>query len=855
MTSAALIVFGLVTLLGLVSLLPPLAAKLKLPYSVLLALAGVALGLLIQVQPEAKSAVASDLLTALRQFEISSEAIIVIFLPALLFEAALAVDLRRLMDDIAPILTMAVVAVVICTLVVGVSLAAVSSYGLLGCLLLGSIVATTDPAAVIGIFREVGAPRRLLTLVEGESLLNDAAAIALFSMLVAMILSPGETSPAGAVLGFLVSAIGGAVTGIVLGIAATALFQILGSWPRAEITLTIALAYLSFFVAEHYLHLSGVVACVSAGLVIGSTRRTRFSQETAEQLEGAWGQIGFWANSLIFLLAAMFVPRFVKGMTWGEVGLVVLLYLATLAARAVTVFGLLPVLERLGLMQRIDARFRTVILWGGLRGAVSLALALAVTESSALPEGLRDFVAAAVTGYVLLTLFVNGTTLRPLIRVLQLNRLSAVALGVRDRAAVMTLAEVREQVAEAAERGRLDRKAVDAVLGDLDSRLAVERAACAPMEGVQIEETGEVLGRRQTLRVGLTVLTARESARCLELLHARVVDRRIAEQLLAHTQRLRDAVRPHDTTGRRGRAEAARWQADEAFTKAWKRNLRYGPEIRLALTLQNRFGFERPLANALAQRFELLVNQRRLLGEMTPFARDRLGPLLGETATETLITLNAARMNAVEDALLALKLQYPSYAEALQRQHLERLARVWEHRGYQALQDQGVIGGEVAQALAEESADRYPGIDQRPELDTSLTASQLVSRVPLFANVSEQALARICRVLRPRLTLPDERIVRKGDRGDAMFFLASGAVRLSLPSGEAIELGSGEFFGELALITGRPRSTDVIALGFCQLLELREADFRRLLAEDAQMKAHIEGIAQQRLGSITAAAK
>jgi len=270
MHSAALIVFGLVTLLGLVSLLPPLAARLKLPYSVLLALAGCALGLLIQFQPHSESAVASDLLTALQQFEISAEAIIVIFLPALLFEAALSVDLRSLIEDIAPILTMAVVAVVICTLVVGFSMAGASDYGLLACLLLGSIVATTDPAAVIGIFKEVGAPRRLLTLVEGESLLNDAAAISIFTLLVAAILYPGTVGPAGAVVFFLVSAIGGAVVGFGMGIATTSLFRILNGWPRAEITLTIALAYLSYFVSEHYLHLSGVVACVAAGLVIGA---------------------------------------------------------------------------------------------------------------------------------------------------------------------------------------------------------------------------------------------------------------------------------------------------------------------------------------------------------------------------------------------------------------------------------------------------------------------------------------------------------------------------------------------------------------------------------------------------------
>lgn len=845
MSSAALIVFGLVTLLGLVSLLPPLAAKLKLPYSVLLALAGVALGLLTQIQPQSHSVVASDLLTALQQFEISAEAIIVIFLPALLFEAALGVDLRGLLEDIAPILTMAVVAVVICTLVVGFSMAFASEYSLLACLLLGSIVATTDPAAVIGIFKEVGAPRRLLTLVEGESLLNDAAAISIFTVLIAAILNPGTVGPAGAVVGFLVSAIGGAVVGFGMGMATTSLFRILSGWPRAEITLTIALAYLSYFISEHYLHLSGVVACVASGLVIGAARRTRFTQETSEQLEGAWGQIGFWANSLIFLLAAMFVPRFVSNMTWGDIGLVVLLFLATLVARAATVFGLLPVFERIGLSQQIDTRFKGAMLWGGLRGAISLALALAVTENAALPEPIRDFVAASVTGLVLMTLFINGITLRPLIRLFQLNRLSPVAAGVRDRAAVMTLAEVRDQVAEAAERGRIDRKVVDSVLSDIDSRLAVERAACEPIDTVD-----GVLAHRQTMRVGLTVMTARESGRYLDLLHARVVDRRVAEQLLAHAQQLRDAVRPQGRAG----TERKRWEADQAFAKTWKRLLRYESKIRFALALQNRVGLERPLAGALAERFEVLVNQRRILGEMTPFIRDRLGSLLGEEITEALIALNSARMKAVEDALLALKLQYPIYAEALQHQHLGRLSRELERRGYQTLLDQGVIGGEVAQALAEDAADRYPGIDRRPRLDTRLSARELIARVPLFADLSEDTSSRIIRQLRPRLTLPDELIVRRGDRGESMFFIASGAVRLPIPSGD-VELGSGDFFGELALITGRPRVTDVISLGFCQLLELGAQDFRTLLSGDAALKAQIESVANQRLGTGLTAAK
>ena len=118
------------------------------------------------------------LLGGINALALGSDAIVYLFLPILLFQAGLTIDVRRMVDDIAPVLLMAVVAVLVSTGAVGLALAAVSDLGLVVCLLLGAIVATTDPVAVVGIFRELGAPRRLLILIEGESLFNDAAAIA-----------------------------------------------------------------------------------------------------------------------------------------------------------------------------------------------------------------------------------------------------------------------------------------------------------------------------------------------------------------------------------------------------------------------------------------------------------------------------------------------------------------------------------------------------------------------------------------------------------------------------------------------------------------------------------------------------
>jgi CPA1 family monovalent cation:H+ antiporter len=823
MTTIGLVVFGLVSLLALMSLLPPLAARLRLPYSVLLAAVGFALGAIVSLRPDLAipSPLLQDVIGALASVEISSEAFILIFLPTLLFEVALAIDVRRLLDDIAPVLTMAVVAVIICALTVGLTLSLASPFGAVACLLLGAIVATTDPAAVVGIFREVGVPKRLTTLVEGESLLNDAAAIAIFTLLLEMLLSGGAGSIGGTVGKFLVSFAGGALAGFLMGRAACALFPFLGGWPQAEITLTIALAYLSFVVPEHYFHVSGVVACVTAGLVLGSTGKTRMRPHTFEQMEGVWGQLGFWANSLIFLLAAMFVPRIMEGTSLKELGFILLVYVATLVARALTVFVLLPLLTKAGLMQRINNRIKSVIVWGGLRGAVSLALALAVIENTAVPANVRDFIATSVTGFVLLTLFINGITLRPLVGFFRLNRLNPVARGVRDRAKLMTLTDVAGELSDIARLEGIDREIADAALSGLEARLAVARAR---------SHRGVELMADEIVKVGLTVAAAHEVERCFALLGGRIVDRRIAEMLLREAQHVRETVRG---AGRKGYIAAA------------ERGLGFSPAFRFALWLQRNLRIERPLADALADRFEFLMMQRQVLSDLVPFARDKLQPLIGEEAASEIIGLTARRIAAVESSLLALKLQYPAYAAALQRQYLGRIARQRESAAYQALAANLVVSGEVERELRSELEKHWTGLDGRPKLDPELSAIDLVARVPIFRDLDIKRQQAIAHLLAPQLVLPETPIVRRGGKGDSMYFIASGAVRVAVAP--SVELGSGDFFGELALLTGQPRNADVVALGYCKLLALKARDFDRLLSQDAGLKARIEQVAKERL--------
>jgi monovalent cation:H+ antiporter, CPA1 family len=247
-----LLVAGLLTVISLVQ---RLAARLTLPASILFAIVGIVIGTLAR---------------GVVDLPVSSGTFLYVFLPALLFQSSLTVDVKRLIDDAAPILLLAVVAVLVAAFVIGLALVPLAGVSLTACLLLGSMVATTDSVAVIAIFRDVGAPARLCRLVEGESLLNDAAAIVLFTVLLDLLLGGAGSSVGGATLSFLRTFLGGIAAGYLGAHVVVALLSWLQDLRLAQVTLTLALPYLVYIIGERGLGVSGVVAAVTAGLVMSA---------------------------------------------------------------------------------------------------------------------------------------------------------------------------------------------------------------------------------------------------------------------------------------------------------------------------------------------------------------------------------------------------------------------------------------------------------------------------------------------------------------------------------------------------------------------------------------------------------
>jgi CPA1 family monovalent cation:H+ antiporter len=811
----------LATLLVVVAVSQPVAVRLKVAPVVLLAVIGVAIGAVsIVLLHTPLSARYGDLAGLFADLPVGAETFIYVFLPLLVFEGAITVDVRRMLEDAAPILMLAVVATIVCTAVVGFALWPIAGLPLVVCLLLGSVVATTDPAAVIAVFRDVGAAARLTRLVEGEALLNDAAAIVMFTVLLGVIVSGKQPNLLVGEEQFLVSFFGGAVLGFLGG---RALLQLI-PWTRddrlAEATLTVALPYLVFIVAEQLVHVSGVVAVLCAGLTVSASGRSRITPYNWSFITDLWAQIAFWAHSLVFVLASILVPKLLLDMQFHDVVLLAALIVAVFAARILVLFLLLPLLSLAKLTEPISTAYKLAIAWGGLRGALTLVLALAVTENSALKPEIQRFVAVLATGLVLFTLLVNGTTLRFVIRLLRLDRLSPVDEALRDRVLELSYAEISETIRAMARDHEITPVALTSALAPYEEGIAAAKSRAA---------NEAALTDHQRLAIGLVALGNQERMLGLEIMAERAASPVSVQALLRNAEALGEGARSGGRLGYQHSADAA---------------LAFPFSFAVAYFFYRRFGIVRFLADRLGDRFELLLVTRLLIQELMGDHAVRSRSIFGERVVELIDTILKLRLKRTTAALDALRRQYPQYAAALEARFLRQSAMRREMGRYDALFQEGLIAAEVYEDL-KSSVEGTQSRETRPRFDLGLDTRELIGRLDLFADLNDQQLERVQKLLRPRFVAPRERIVREGDEGDACYFIASGAAEVVFP-GRRIPLGSGDLFGEMALLSGMTRQADVVAMTYCRLLVLRKVDFDRFMADNRDIRLVIHKIAASR---------
>lgn len=370
--------------------------RFRVPYTVALVLAGLAIGSLHIIEPPG----------------LTKELLFAVFLPGLLFEAAFHLEFSDFQRNWKAITSLAlpgvIAAVGLTALLVVVALAGLGIdegfTGMFG-LVFGGLIAATDPVAVTALFRQLHVPRRLSVLVEGESLLNDGTSVVFLTLILAFV---AGTSPStgSLVQQFIIVVGGGALIGGVLGFVIS---QVIRGVDEAmiEITLTTIAAYGSFALAEQ-LHQSGVIATVVAGMICGSYGRpSGMSPTTRLAVESFWEYLAFALNSVVFLLIGFEVPI---GSLVKYLPEILIAYVAVIAARAGVVSLVVMLMRRT--RERIPTKWIAVITWGGLRGALSMVLALALPFD--FPH--REQLVTMTVGVVLLSLVVQGMTMAPLLR-------------------------------------------------------------------------------------------------------------------------------------------------------------------------------------------------------------------------------------------------------------------------------------------------------------------------------------------------------------------------------------------------------------------------------------------------------
>jgi CPA1 family monovalent cation:H+ antiporter len=784
--------------------IPFAAARIKIPFTVGLVVAGMVLAQVARLGGEAFPPIAT--------LRISSDVAFFVLLPTLIFEAAFNLDIRALRENLTGVLTLAVPGLILSTGLIAAVMVVATPLGWIEALLLGSILSATEPVSV-SLLRRLGAPKRLTILVEGESLFNDATAIVLARILTAILLTGvvvnGTVVFQGG-LDFLVVFFGG----ILLGWASALLVgMILGRVDAdafIEVTLTTVLAYVSFLVAEEVLGVSGVMATVVAGMLIGGWGRAKISPSIADYLERFWRYMAMVANALIFLMVGLAVDL---GALANSFPLLIVLIAAMLASRGVVVFGLVPGVGRLPEYDPIGRRHQTVMFWGGLRGAFALAVALSLPDFGREVAGFGDLnqvIVALVMGAVLFSVLAQGLTIEALVRRFRLHVPQLSDQLARLEGLLSAKQRTLERIPELETGGLFSPLISQQLRTQCEAKIKAMKSELEELrgEGLDSDQARRLLylrsfGAENVLyyqmfsRGHLTERTYRSLVHSIELQTEGV---RHQGRLPEHTlypptgERLESTLhRILDRVPGWGRwAERLRTQRTARdYEIAWARS-----QVSFQVTLELD-----QLARDESTPPQVLAELQATYGYWREQARDR-------------VDQNAE--------------QFPEFVSSAQERLAKRMVLHAEHEAIEEKARAGLIPEGVAEGMLEDLVVELREVRASQPEKLTVGAGELLKNVPFFADMPDSEFSVVAAKLRRRTVPAGEIIVRQGGSGSSLFMVARGVIRVTRQGGgvtrDLATLIAGEFFGEMALLHGTPRSATCRAMTPCALYELRRDD-------------------------------
>lgn len=463
-------------MLGISSLGLFLAKRLNIPHTVLLVLIGIGLGFLAMTPS----------FSFLGEFKLTPELLFYLLLPTLIFESAYHMNIRNLVADSGAVLSLSIGSFLISTfLIAGILHFILLLIGITAPLsitiLFGALISATDPVAVLALFKEYGVPRRLSLIFEGESLFNDATAVAFFLIILEAIGHGGLsilTSLTG-LLTFLSMLILGVLFGLLVGGIFAYLVGAVRESEVASITLTIVLAHITFIMAEvissielfglFSLHISPIISTTVASLLMGNYGRTKMNPKAESFVSTLWEQFAFMANSLIFILIGVLMvetPIFEP-----VIFIAIIITIFTVAiSRALSIYPIVSLYNVFQKQERqIPLPWQHLLAWGSLRGALAVTMVFLIPDSLSVPGwnldiSPKEFLLSITIGCIAATLFIKATTIRYLVRRFNLDKLTAIEEIEYQEAQALIHHKVTEQITRYQERGYIDSNIADNLL-------------------------------------------------------------------------------------------------------------------------------------------------------------------------------------------------------------------------------------------------------------------------------------------------------------------------------------------------------------------------------------------------------
>ncbi len=816
------LVSGIILLLLVAALTTILSKRFsKLPLTIALVLIGIILAQLAQQVP---------VLSVISEFKLTPDLVLFVFIPTLIFESAFNLDARQVGRNILPILALAVPGLILSTALIGIFMWLVTPFNLIVSLLLGAILSATDPVAVISIFKQLGVPERLTVLVEGESLFNDATSLVTATLLLGIMVSGGVT---GAVVvsgvgEFFLVFFGGVAVGWVLALIVGETLGRIESDPAIEITLTTILAYFSFIIAEHGFHVSGIMAVVAAGVIVGSWGKSKISPSIAEFMEHFWEYLAYVANALIFLMVGLQVD--LSGLLH-SIDLIALVVVAMLFSRAIVVFGLVPVLGKMPGVDSVSRAFQTVMYWGGLRGAIALAIVLSLPEFEN-----KQTLVAIVMGAVLFTLLVQGLSIEALVKVLGLDKLNvadSLAKAEGDRSArLQGLDRLNSLVSSGLFSERIAdhlRKKCEQNLIDLDATL---------------EQLYSSLESTQEVNILAMRCLAREKARYYELFRRGLISEWAFRELDHNANVQLDAAR----------------HGGNLPTPEIETSLAKAASIRMMRILEHVPGagnlVEKMRTRRVVRDYNVTWGRYRaansVLNNLDNIARDQ--QIEGTRVEEVRLVYEGIR-DDMKRQIDDVADQYPEFVETVQQQLGERLLLIAERESVEHAAELGTIQNGIADKIRKEQDSRLRQLKNN-DISASLEVSvgELLKKIPFFQSINEEDFAPVTKQLRRHTVPRGTDIIKQGHEGASMFLIARGIANVYVRRGIAEEqiatLYAGDFFGEAAVLHAQPRNATARAATPCTLYEFKKLDLDELCSNYPSIQAAVEAIDRERLSSI-----